>query len=126
MARIELPGDNQWAELLDPDELTRRHIRKVRLAYAQGKSLGEQVEYGREAILTIIVKSWTLEQPIPSAVKDPLDVLDSLPRPVWYVLEKAADDYIPNFGNPADGDAPVLSLVGADGSEVDPPKPSTD
>lgn len=111
--KVELPGD-QWAEILDPQDILRKHIRKVRLAYTSGDTIGESMELGREAILTAIVVNWSLEQPVPSTVKDPADVFGGLSRAVWYALEKIADDYQQHFGDPSDGDKPV-----------DPQEPST-
>lgn len=112
--RIPLPGD-QWAEVLNPDAILRKHIRKVRVAYTSGDTLGESMELGREAILTSIIVNWSFEQPIPSTVKDPADAFAELSRPVWYALEKVADDYQQHFGDP-----------GSDEKPADPQMPSED
>lgn len=114
MSRISLPGDGQWVELRDADDIKRRDIRKVRLAAGAGETGVESVELLREAILTALIANWTLEQPIPSTAEDPADVFAELSRTVWYALEKIADDHMQDFGDPAkDMDKPA-----------DPPEPS--
>jgi hypothetical protein len=112
--RKDLPGD-QWVELLDPEDIRRKHVRKIRLAIYAGTSSGEAIELSREAILTIIIKNWSLEQPIPSTEADPVTILDSLDLATWYALQDIADEYnhLGHFGDPKD-------------HPTDPPEPSTE
>lgn len=107
--RKDLPGDN-WVELLDPEDIRRKHIRKVRMAIYSASSPGEAVELSREAVLTLSIKNWSLEQPIPSTETDPLTVLDSLDIKTWYALQDIADEHANHFRDPSElADPPVPS-----------------
>lgn len=109
--RKDLP-DGQWVELMDPEDIRRKHIRKVRMAIYAADSPGEAIELSREAVLTLSIKNWSLEQPIPSTETDPLTILDSLDRKTWYALQDIADEHATNFRDPNE--------------IVDPPEPSAE
>lgn len=128
MPRYDLPAaaDNteQWIELTDRAELTRKELHAIRTASDAFAGVMGKIEAQTTAILSNCLQNWEirtltgepLQRPQKGNVKQVEDRIDRIPSGTWYAIEDVINGEDGDGGYSRDHLQPV---------EKDPQKPST-
>jgi hypothetical protein len=130
--RYDLPkatdGSEQWMDLKDRTDITRKELRATRVAFDADGGMVEKMESHTETVLASCLVNWQVHarsgDPIPrpqSNVKELRRVADALPLDTWLAIEKAINGENGDGGYTRD----CLEESKPDESGEDPQLPST-
>jgi hypothetical protein len=121
--RYDLPkatdGSEQWMDLKDRTDITRKELRATRVAFDADGGMVEKMESHTETVLASCLVNWQVHAR--SNVKELRRVADALPLDTWLAIEKAINGENGDGGYTRD----CLEESKPDESGEDPQLPST-